>query len=115
MEFVEPLTSHPRLLAVSTQPPACVIHMTPNAALGAPDYVRWMGGFGPGTQHVVLNPDACPQRLIHIKAAQRQTHYHRIDPRIFPLPHHSDRPLQPLPDGLPPRCVHGTSCVCRVV
>lgn len=107
MEFVEPLTSHPRLLAVSTQPPACVIHMTPNAVLGLPDYVRWMGGFGPGTQHVVLNPDACPQRLIHIKAAQRQTHYHRIDPRIFPLPHHSDRPLQPLPDGLPPRCVHG--------
>jgi hypothetical protein len=126
VEFVATLVAHPLLSpqsgsASSSPLPACIFHMTPNNVLGTHDYARWMNGFGTGTQHVVLNKDACPPRLIHVKAAQRQAYFNQIDAKLFPLPFHSHLPLVPMPETVPSHCVHGTQravlalvgCVCH--
>lgn len=85
----------------------CIFHMTPNDVLGSSDYARWMHSFGPSTQHIVLNKEVCPQRLLHLKAAQRQASFNMIDPLFFPLPQYSNEPRFPLPASAPNHAIFG--------
>ncbi|XP_068192586.1 zinc phosphodiesterase ELAC protein 2 isoform X2 [Antennarius striatus] len=87
-EFVQPLFTNQQLSRHQTggtdEPPALVVHMTPERILKMDRYQQWMERFPSTTEHLVLNEHVCTTH--HVRSFGLQTQLHMIHPQIFPLP-----------------------------
>ncbi|CAG8471280.1 700_t:CDS:10 [Dentiscutata erythropus] len=72
--------------------PRIIIHMLGNGVLENEKYQSWMKKFGPNTEHVIINGQYCPQRIIFNSIAESQFKLSKIDENRFRIPYYSNQP-----------------------
>ncbi|CAG8512684.1 10664_t:CDS:10 [Acaulospora morrowiae] len=76
--------------------PCVIIHMLGNGVLEDLRYQEWMKSFSPETEHVIMNEQYCPQRIIFHNTADSQFKLSKIDDKQFRIPYYSNKPLKKL-------------------
>lgn len=66
---------------------AVVYHFTPEAVVGLPAYVEWMGTFHKSTVHIVVNATTSPPVPAFTASTSLLCKLHAVQRAIFPLPH----------------------------
>ncbi|CAG8642002.1 17230_t:CDS:10, partial [Cetraspora pellucida] len=87
--------------------PRIIIHMLGDGVLENEKYQIWMKKFGPNTEHVIVNEQYCPQRIIFDSIAESQLKLSKIDENRFRVPYYSNQP-EKLLDSIPniPKTTH---------
>nr|XP_057904407.1 zinc phosphodiesterase ELAC protein 2 isoform X3 [Doryrhamphus excisus] len=85
-DFVQPLWDSQHMARYqhggAEDPPALVVHMTPESVLKTDRYQKWMGRFPPTTEHLILNEHASSAH--NIRSHKIQAQLNMIHPKIFP-------------------------------
>ncbi|XP_011865052.1 PREDICTED: ribonuclease Z, mitochondrial [Vollenhovia emeryi] len=88
-DYLEPFVNHPAFTQHQTgtasedDVPCCIIHFTPQEVIDDSRYVNWMGRFGLGTRHIVVNEE---NECMGTEAVHRHQHkLHMLHPEIFPF------------------------------
>ncbi|XP_024892683.1 ribonuclease Z, mitochondrial [Temnothorax curvispinosus] len=88
-DYLESFVNHPAFArhqtgtATKDDVPYCVIHFTPQNVMDNSRYVNWMGKFGLGTRHIVVNEE---NECMGTEAVHRHQHkLHMLHPEIFPF------------------------------
>ncbi|XP_054616640.1 zinc phosphodiesterase ELAC protein 2 isoform X3 [Dunckerocampus dactyliophorus] len=85
-DFVQPLWDSQHMTRYQSggteDPPALVVHMTPESVLKTDQYQKWMERFPPTTEHLILNEHASSAH--NIRSHKIQAQLNMIHPKIFP-------------------------------
>ncbi|RHZ49596.1 hypothetical protein Glove_519g75 [Diversispora epigaea] len=76
--------------------PCVIVHMLGNGVLEDNRYQEWMKKFGPETEHVIINEQYCPQRIMFHSTATSQFKLSKIDEDQFRIPYYSNEPSKQL-------------------
>ncbi|KAM9780012.1 zinc phosphodiesterase ELAC protein 2 [Neosynchiropus ocellatus] len=86
-EFVEPVCENQQLerhhSGGTEDPPALVVHMTPESVLKTDLYREWMERFPSRTEHLIINESATTTH--NLRSHKIQAHLNMIHPHMFPL------------------------------
>ncbi|KAM8824563.1 zinc phosphodiesterase ELAC protein 2 isoform 1-T1 [Synchiropus picturatus] len=86
-EFVKPLCENQPLQRYHSggeeDPPALVVHMTPESLLKTELYQEWMERFPSQTEHLIINESATTTH--NLRSHKIQAHLNMIHPHFFPL------------------------------
>ncbi|XP_065832399.1 zinc phosphodiesterase ELAC protein 2-like isoform X2 [Oscarella lobularis] len=81
------LVSNKMLIRYAKEKNATVaVHITPHSLFSSSQYQEWLVASFGSCQHIVINEQTSPQRLVYLRQSQIQARLHAIDPNVFPLP-----------------------------
>ncbi|KAF0380098.1 beta-lactamase-like protein [Gigaspora margarita] len=94
--YIPSICASPELATYQTEnkdlQPRIIIHMLGNGVLENEKYQSWMKKFGTNTEHVIMNEQYCPQRIIFNSIAESQFKLSKIDENRFRIPYYSNQP-----------------------
>ncbi|XP_061837459.1 zinc phosphodiesterase ELAC protein 2 isoform X4 [Nerophis lumbriciformis] len=86
LDFVQPLWDNQHIsryqIGGAEDPPALVVHMTPESVLKTDQYQMWIDRFPPTTEHLILNEHASSAH--NVRSHKIQAQLNMIHPQIFP-------------------------------
>ncbi|XP_061761696.1 zinc phosphodiesterase ELAC protein 2 isoform X7 [Nerophis ophidion] len=86
LDFVQPLSDSQHIsryqIGGAEDPPALVVHMTPESVLKSDQYQKWIDRFPPTTEHLILNEHASSAH--NVRSHKIQAQLNMIHPQIFP-------------------------------
>lgn len=82
-----------------------IFHKTPHSIVMSDRYKAWMESFGPHCQHVIINEDACMDRLHYVRSSRMQNFLgDRLNLNFFPKLYKADE-SEHVPVALPEQAV----------